>query len=202
MKFFIPILLLSVLSCKKERYECVNSNTVEGQIFNCTYLIEIPPYSYIDSFITGTSAPATIEIFGDATYFQLLPPYSADVPVPQGNFDNFTQHYQIQYATYNLNEMIAGIFTEPIITSLDFPRQILNLEKMIWTWNTSLSADDGVINYNEGVSVSVTTDGVINYLPLTLLDIGKTYYIAMWGYNDEATVVEYSSRQIEMKIIN
>ncbi|MFI5172664.1 MAG: hypothetical protein ACHQFW_09745 [Chitinophagales bacterium] len=202
MKKYWLILLVGAVSCKDEFDDCVNPVSTGGQIFSCTYLIEIPYYIYFDEFLDGDTTPVPVKVLGDSSYYLFTSPLSADVPVPQNDFSTFSQHFEIHWASTSIKELTVGIFTNPILTNDDSPREILNPQDMVWMWNTGMGEDDGVINYSEGSSVSVEPDGTINFLPQHLLQVGATYYLGMWGYNDEATKVIYSSRQIELKVFD
>ena len=195
MKKLLPLVFIFFVSCSKEV-----TQIAIGDPFNSiqnTSTISIPNYSYLSDSL-GT----TIKVLGDAAANQLKEHYGPDLPVPIAYIDTLSADFQIQWIPVQAKFIAAGVFSkQPDIKTID-GNGINNSADCIWLWNNAMgTGTTNLIAFNDGRSVSGISNGQpVYYNDLKPMEKGKTYYLMMWAWNDDATKIEFSSKLIRILI--
>lgn len=197
MRKFLLIIFLAFFSCKKEP-DCVNPNADPEQIFDCTYLIEIPTYTYHDT-IDGQDT--VIVIYGDTMIDKFLPPNDPEVPIPQPFYESFTKNFVIKWQEPSVIKLqTAAIFRKPIESTSDGLKKILNPEDIVWLWYSGLGSNNENVSRNDGELARLDDSGNIIPLPSFTFNPDSLYYLGLWGWDDAGEKIIYSSKQIRMRI--
>jgi hypothetical protein len=158
-------------------------------IFMSWNYIEIPKFTYKDNLtgktytFHGTSGDIISSPDDDSTYV-----------IPYDYYDTISTTPSFVWKKTNAKHVMVAIFKERV--SIDaVKQQIKNTNSIVWAWNTGMSAgQEGAISYNNGCNV---IDGVIQYnKPPAHLENGSGYILTIWAWNENASKIAYSSREI------
>jgi hypothetical protein len=165
------VVLLFVWSCTDDTTELNN----EDLLFSDSKHILIPPFSYSD----GSSEYQSI---GDTMYYT-------------HQTDTFPDEPLFQWDSLGFRYVTVAVFNQRPVTSSS---QISNIESIIWQWHSGMEfGKEGKVMFLEGKQVN---DGVIRYEELPdNLEIGH-YYWAVWGWDNAAREIIYSSRIMEFYV--
>jgi hypothetical protein len=191
----LPIILavIALRSCALE----TSIPFCEVAIFNEAEYIWVPAYTYTDPYTQkeylfhGTSSDTLTSIIDDGTY-------ETTTVIPYEHYDTVSSRPPFIWRKTKSNYVMVAIFNERIAMDQQ-KNQIANPEAMVWAWNTGmLTGQEGAIGYEDGCSV---IQGVIQYgtRPDPLVN-GQSYVLAIWAWDNDASVVRYSSREIPFTI--
>jgi hypothetical protein len=179
-------LIISLVGCGEVDTSVPFTNQT---IFECRNYIEIPQYTYKDN-ITGK----TYTFHGTCSDIISTPDEDSTYVIPYDYYDTISTTPPFVWKKTNAKNVMVAIFEDRI--SIDISKQqIKNVNSIVWAWNTGMSAgQEGAISFNNGCNV---VNGSIRYdespIPLTK---EKTYILAIWAWDDNASKIAFSSREI------
>jgi hypothetical protein len=195
MKKLLPLIFIFCASCKKDVL-VISAGDPFNSIQN-TNTITIPNYSYLSDSL-GT----TVTVLGDVEANQMKEVFGPDLPVPIPYNDTLSADFQVLWLPVKAKFIAAAVFKkEPDIKTIE-GNGINNSADCVWLWNNGMgTGTTNQIGFDDGKSISGIVNGEPAYsnelVPLTK---GKTYYLMMWAWNDDATKIEFSSKLIRIVI--
>lgn len=126
----------------------------------------------------------SVLLFDDTTPIDLFTPGKNAV------LTTATPTFSWQRTTRNL--VVVGVFDNPIRVSNG---RIENEDDLVWIWHTGLpDGDEGNILFSEGAG---SYYGQQSPEPL---EVGQSYYWAVWAWNNEGAIVTHSSPQSRFSV--
>ena len=165
-------------------------------IFNEAEYIPVPEYTYTDPYTQneylfhGTSS--------DHSTRDIYDTYTILTVIPYDHFDTVSNRPSFIWARTESKYVMVAIFNERVAIDQQ-NNQIANPGAIVWAWNTGMfTGQEGAIGYEDGCNV---IDGVIQYgTSPEPLENGESYVLAIWGWDDHANLVRYSSREIPFTV--
>lgn len=188
----IFLVSLILYNCRDDDW---SAPITDQAIFTESNYIEVPLYSYKDSF-TGNS----YVFHGTSNDTISITSESSVHVIPYNYYDTVSSRPAFAWKKTKAKNVMVAIFNERV--SLGFLNnhiRISNINSIVWAWNTGMSTgQEGAISFNDGCDVR---GGIIQYgKSPTPLEKGKDYILAIWAWNDSNLRIEYSSREIPFTV--
>lgn len=151
------------------------------------------------SNIANTAGGVVLYQYIPSSDFPIFPNSSViDITLPTNGAVLGSNEPRFTWTATGNKYVMLGLFSRPVILQNN---SIQNNTDLIWVWHSGIGKGrEGDVAFNDGLKViNGNLDGAVTPTPL---DRGRTYYLAIWAWDEEGLEITNSSKEFYFTVTN